>query len=103
MFGIPVEAAQRSHDDLPLVVRDTIRSVLVTKGARHAYYTRTPPLIWPGYLEEGIFRVSGSHSDMQALKQQYNSGRRVDWSTYKDPHLPAGANKFYQSEICLIE
>lgn len=92
MFGIPVESTVRSRDDLPLVVRDTIRSVLISKGTFTLCFDFHISLTPAGYREEGIFRVSGSHSDMQALKQQYDAGHHVDLSIFRDPHLPAGAH-----------
>lgn len=51
------------------------------------------------YMEEGIFRISGSHADMLALRKQYDARIHVDFSQIKEPHLPAGLLKLFLREL----
>jgi hypothetical protein len=43
--------------------------------------------------EEGLFRLSGSHSDVIELRKQLDKGKKVDWTKIRDPHLVTGVLK----------
>ncbi|KAF2071201.1 hypothetical protein CYY_007487 [Polysphondylium violaceum] len=52
-----------------------------------------------GMQEEGIFRISGSSSAIQALKNEFNNGVDVDLSQQLDQHVVSGILKLYLRQI----
>eukprot|EP01130_Rhizamoeba_saxonica_P001194 TRINITY_DN1108_c0_g1_i1.p1 TRINITY_DN1108_c0_g1~~TRINITY_DN1108_c0_g1_i1.p1 ORF type:complete len:245 (+),score=43.44 TRINITY_DN1108_c0_g1_i1:42-776(+) len=86
MFGLTLsEACSNIHTNsgLPLVVEHCINALMEKE--------------W--YLEEGIFRLSTSHSQLINLKDTYNNGDTIDFDEVYDPHLPACAIKLFLREL----
>uniref|UniRef100_A0A915PQ50 Rho-GAP domain-containing protein n=1 Tax=Setaria digitata TaxID=48799 RepID=A0A915PQ50_9BILA len=48
-----------------------------------------------GLRAEGIYRVSGSHEQMERLRRQFDTLHKVDLSTVEDIHTVAGLLKLY--------
>jgi RhoGAP domain/Variant SH3 domain/N-terminal or F0 domain of Talin-head FERM len=48
---------------------------------------------------EGIFRLSGSATEIQALKKKYNAGEQVDLNAVLDPHVVCGLLKLWLREM----
>eukprot|EP00002_Diphylleia_rotans_P023561 TRINITY_DN4639_c0_g1_i4.p1 TRINITY_DN4639_c0_g1~~TRINITY_DN4639_c0_g1_i4.p1 ORF type:complete len:570 (+),score=124.11 TRINITY_DN4639_c0_g1_i4:71-1780(+) len=48
---------------------------------------------------EGIFRISGSASEVQSWKEKYNTGYRLDLSKVVDPNSISGVLKLYLREL----
>jgi len=51
-----------------------------------------------GINEQGIFRISGSHSTMKSLKLEFDQGKEVDLRSY-DVHSLAGVLKLFLREL----
>eukprot|EP01111_Echinosteliopsis_oligospora_P010966 TRINITY_DN3502_c0_g1_i1.p1 TRINITY_DN3502_c0_g1~~TRINITY_DN3502_c0_g1_i1.p1 ORF type:complete len:416 (-),score=107.48 TRINITY_DN3502_c0_g1_i1:308-1555(-) len=52
--------------------------------------------------EEGLFRISGNHTDIMTIKQNINKGMSVDFyndTKFQDPHLVAALLKAYVREL----
>ena len=47
---------------------------------------------------EGLFRVSGSLTDVKMIKDQYLKGKKVDLDKVADPHTVAGVLKIFFRE-----
>ena len=48
-----------------------------------------------GIMQEGIYRVSGSHEQMEKLRRQFDLGVNVDLSSVEDIHTVCGLLKLY--------
>lgn len=48
---------------------------------------------------EGIYRLSGSRTDIDVYKERFNSGEDVNFSEESDPHAVAGVLKLYLREL----
>jgi hypothetical protein len=88
MFGIPLEQTLLDQNgvviaDIPLVVRETIHSILD----------------YDGYMEEGIFRLSTNVNSLNLSKRKYNLREPVDFSESLDTHLPACVLKLFLREL----
>uniref|UniRef100_A0A7E4UUA6 SH2 domain protein n=1 Tax=Panagrellus redivivus TaxID=6233 RepID=A0A7E4UUA6_PANRE len=68
-----------------------------------AHSVRVPPVLVRCIEEiekraldvEGIYRVSGSHEQMEKLRRQFDLGNNVDLSTVEDVHTVCGLLKLY--------
>jgi hypothetical protein len=68
-----------------------------------AYNVFVPPVITKciqevnrrGLQVEGIYRVSGSHEQMDRLRKQFDASTAVDLSQVEDIHTVAGLLKLY--------
>lgn len=68
-----------------------------------AHSVRVPPVLVKCIEEierrcietEGIYRVSGSHEQMERLRRQFDLGINVDLSTVEDVHTVCGLLKLY--------
>lgn len=68
-----------------------------------AHDVRVPPVLLQCILEiekkglnaEGIYRVSGSHEQMERLRRQFDLSPNVDLSQVEDIHTVAGLLKLY--------
>eukprot|EP00004_Rigifila_ramosa_P005879 TRINITY_DN16539_c0_g1_i1.p1 TRINITY_DN16539_c0_g1~~TRINITY_DN16539_c0_g1_i1.p1 ORF type:complete len:587 (-),score=130.60 TRINITY_DN16539_c0_g1_i1:76-1641(-) len=52
-----------------------------------------------GMDTEGIFRLSGGMSEIQALKLRFDRGENVDLNSVRDPHVVTGLLKLYLREM----
>lgn len=77
MFGIPLEKTLLDKEgnatsDIPLVVADTIKMILFSQCKTPRQIVQNEINSWLGYLEEGIFRLSCSHIQLQTMKRLYD-------------------------------
>eukprot|EP01129_Flabellula_baltica_P011354 TRINITY_DN4952_c0_g1_i2.p1 TRINITY_DN4952_c0_g1~~TRINITY_DN4952_c0_g1_i2.p1 ORF type:complete len:197 (-),score=37.89 TRINITY_DN4952_c0_g1_i2:631-1221(-) len=85
MFGLPLDVVAFNFPgvDAPPVVKDCITYLMHHQS----------------YLEEGIFRISGSHTQMQEIRELYDRGDSVDLEEVMDPHCVAGILKLFLREL----
>eukprot|EP01112_Ceratiomyxa_fruticulosa_P019341 TRINITY_DN6318_c0_g1_i4.p1 TRINITY_DN6318_c0_g1~~TRINITY_DN6318_c0_g1_i4.p1 ORF type:complete len:684 (-),score=159.47 TRINITY_DN6318_c0_g1_i4:54-2105(-) len=84
IFGIDLTIVvhkQSGRSQLPVVVEKTINYL--------SNHTQVP----------GIFRVSGTATDVNALKSMYDRGNDVDLSTCPDPHVVSNLLKLFLREL----
>jgi hypothetical protein len=84
VFGLPLSLVMRYQGKgyIPFVVEKCIR------------------YLWSRVVEEGIFRVSGSLAELEALKAAFNSGKSPDLETStRDPNVVAQLLKSFFSEL----
>jgi len=48
---------------------------------------------------QGIFRLSGSQSEVNRLRKEYDKGETVNLTAIEDPHIIAGLLKLYLREL----
>lgn len=90
IFGVPIEhtiigKGQGWTRTIPAIIEETIRYIIENKG----------------YMEEGIFRLSGRISEINALKEEYNrfnGGVNISKFT-EDVHSATGLLKLYLREL----
>eukprot|EP00013_Stygamoeba_regulata_P023485 CAMPEP_0177663090 /NCGR_PEP_ID=MMETSP0447-20121125/19725_1 /TAXON_ID=0 /ORGANISM="Stygamoeba regulata, Strain BSH-02190019" /LENGTH=492 /DNA_ID=CAMNT_0019168873 /DNA_START=73 /DNA_END=1551 /DNA_ORIENTATION=+ len=85
VFGVPLEDAlnaRHSKSNIPVVIEDAI-----------------PVLRAKFLMVEGLFRLSGSRSQIDELKRAYNGGEEVDLNEVRDPHVVAGLLKAFVREM----
>eukprot|EP01120_Amphizonella_sp_Union-15-10_P011222 TRINITY_DN4706_c0_g1_i2.p1 TRINITY_DN4706_c0_g1~~TRINITY_DN4706_c0_g1_i2.p1 ORF type:complete len:562 (+),score=95.43 TRINITY_DN4706_c0_g1_i2:42-1727(+) len=85
IFGQPIEEVLRLEYNqglsIPIIVHDAVTA-----------------LIKQGMKLEGLFRLSGNQSKVEAIKKLYDSGKPVDLEI-RDPHVIAGVLKLYLREL----
>jgi Rho GTPase-activating protein 1 len=85
VFGVPLEDAlnaRHSKSNIPVVIEDAV------------------PVLRAKFLcVEGLFRLSGSRTQIDELKRAYNSGEEVDLNEVRDPHVVAGLLKAFVREM----
>ncbi|KJE95981.1 hypothetical protein CAOG_06359 [Capsaspora owczarzaki ATCC 30864] len=85
IFGVPLAAAtERSGGTLeyPALVEKVIQTLTVR-----------------GLDKEGIFRLSGTASQIQALKVRFDQGENVNLDEVHDPHVVSGLLKLFLREM----
>ncbi|XP_049850692.1 rho GTPase-activating protein gacJJ-like [Schistocerca gregaria] len=81
-FGAPIEKVKPPEQDVPYLVRRCIEWL-----REHALDV------------EGIFRLSGSQNEINAIKARYNEGEMVDVEEISDVHTVAGLLKCYFRDL----
>eukprot|EP01132_Coremiostelium_polycephalum_P003681 gene3681-4585_t len=85
IFGAPLEEVINRPDNTGEI------PVLFEKGLAYLYRR--------GLEVEGIFRLSGSNSQIKQLRQGFDSGEEVDLDDVEDVHTVAGLLKLYLREL----
>lgn len=81
-FGVPIERVTPPGCEIPYLVEHAIK-VIEEKAL----------------LTEGVFRLSGSQTQIDKLRAEFNSGVMVDLRTIADPHTVTGLLKLYFREL----
>lgn len=86
MFGVALDKLQKGklfHSIIPSVIEKSISFLSSEKHLK----------------QEGLFRISGLKSEVHQLKNEFDSGFKVDLSRYLDPNCIAGVLKLYLREL----
>lgn len=81
-FGVPIERVTPAGAEIPYIVDHAIK-VIEEKSLD----------------TEGIFRLSGSQTQIDKLKAEFNAGVQVDLRSIADPHTVTGLLKLYFREL----
>lgn len=81
-FGVPIEKVTPPGAEIPYIVEHAIK-VIEDKSME----------------TEGVFRLSGSQTQIDKLKAEFNAGVQVDLKPIADPHTVTGLLKLYLREL----
>lgn len=96
IFGVPLPS------DLNIIHPDEFYEKHFINGIPIVIYTVIKYLLRKGLDTEGIFRIPASQSELEAIKQRYDKGEKVDYDNDKicsSPHVPAGVLKKYLRDL----